>query len=195
MRSERCVTADHVWRNIDPHESGVFLCEVPYLLTSARSVLLEGTQGTGLSLTTGYFPYVTSRNTTVAGLCADAGIAPQRVDRTILVIRTFPIRVAGNSGPFAPGSFETSWEFLGVDPESQRTSVTKLIRRVASFSMQQVVEAVNLNGATEIALTFCDYLDPDGRGVDAVVDSIELATDIPVRYLGYGPHTIIDRGK
>jgi adenylosuccinate synthase len=82
----------------------IALTDVPLFLARARaagkSVLLEGTQGTGLSNTTGFFPYCTSRNTTAAGLAADVGVAPGAVSRVILVARTYPIRVAGNSGPF-----------------------------------------------------------------------------------------------
>ena len=62
-------------------------------------VLLEGTQGTSLSMHHGEYPYVTSRDTTVAGCLADAGIATTRVRKIILVCRTFPIRVGGPSGP------------------------------------------------------------------------------------------------
>jgi adenylosuccinate synthase len=58
------------------------------------SVLLEGTQGTTLSLHHGDYPHVTSRDTTVAGCLADAGIAVTRVRRVVMVSRTYPIRVA-----------------------------------------------------------------------------------------------------
>lgn len=54
-------------------------------------VLLEGTQGTSLSLHHGIYPWVTSRETSVAGCLADAGIASTRVRRVIMVCRTYPI--------------------------------------------------------------------------------------------------------
>lgn len=170
-------------------------------------ILLEGTQGTGLSNTTGFFPYCTSRNTTVAGLCGDAGIAPTHVDRVILVCRAYPIRVAGNSGPFYVGSQEIAWSDIGIDAENERTTVTKKVRRVATFSMDQVDEAVVLNGATEIALTFADYIDPEIAGyrgesgeatsldawpkVAQLVDDIEEVTQTPVTFIGTGPHSVI----
>ena len=56
-----------------------------------RKILLEGTQGTGLSLYHGDYPSVTSRDTTVAGCLAEAGIGPRRVRKIILVCRTFPM--------------------------------------------------------------------------------------------------------
>lgn len=176
-----------------------------HLLKGTSNILLEGTQGTGLSLTTGFPPYTTSRNTTAAGLAADCGLGPGDVDRTIIVMRTFPIRVAGNSGPFYPDSEETSFEEIGVDPE--RTTVTKLVRRVATWSRQQALEAAWLNRAreTEIALTFADYLCPALAGksdllgasdeelqtLTRFLQDIVRSTGLHVTRIGTGPHSLI----
>jgi adenylosuccinate synthase len=79
-----------------------------------QRVFLEGTQGTGLSLHHGYYPYVTSRDTTVAGCLAEAGISPSRVRKVVMVCRTYPIRVESpqdkTSGPM---SQEISWREVG----------------------------------------------------------------------------------
>jgi adenylosuccinate synthase len=123
----------------------------------------------------------------------------------ILVARTYPIRVAGNSGPFHEGSEEIAWEDIGVDPESERTTVTKKVRRVATFSLAQLYEADILNEATEVALTFADYLDPGlagvslsnalfGDPVDSLITQIESAIGVPVAFVGTGPHSVIERG-
>jgi adenylosuccinate synthase len=61
-------------------------------------VLLEGTQGTGLSIHHGDYPHVTSRDTTVGGCLGEAGISPSRVRRTVMVCRTYPIRVQSPKG-------------------------------------------------------------------------------------------------
>lgn len=208
-------TADRVMRDVDCVTAAGHmghaecLTDVPMELADVDGILLEGTQGAGLSLTTGEFPYVTSRNTTSAGLAADCGVAPNRLDRIILVCRTYPIRVAGNSGPFALGSLEIGWADLDIDPESERTTVTKKVRRVATFSTAQVIEAAALNGATEIALTFCDYLDRRIAGSDStrsgewtsldaypyvreLVHEIQDATGVPVTMLGTGPHSVVN---
>ncbi len=177
-------------------------------LAAADGVLLEGTQGTGLSITTGYFPFCTSRNTTAAGLCADTGVAPMRLDRVIAVARTYPIRVAGNSGPFHPESVEIDWEDIAIDGETERTTVTKKIRRVATFSMAQLAETVAINGATEIALMFADYNDPTLAGADGEMEEhelearsqyiidfvldIEYETGARVTHVGTGPRTMIE---
>lgn len=215
MRDSGCVIAGHYWSESEAVGMGFELGDVPAAAWEHDALLLEGTQGTGLSLTTGHFPYVTSRNTTAAGLCADAGVAPTRLDRVILVCRTYPIRVAspnggtGTSGPFYPDSEEISWEAIGVDPQSERTTVTKKVRRVATFSMDQIKESVMLNGATEIALTFADYLDPriaglsssssgrwqslvDYPDVERAVESVQEATGVPVSMVGTGPRSVLD---
>jgi len=64
-------------------------------------VIIEGTQGFGLSLLhAADYPYVTSRDTTAAAFVSEAGLSPLDVDDIVLVLRAFPIRVGGNSGPF-----------------------------------------------------------------------------------------------
>jgi adenylosuccinate synthase len=178
------------------------------LLHSFRDVhiLLEGTQGTSLSNITGIYPYVTSRCTSAVGLAAECGVA--RLDDVIMVCRCHPIRVAGNSGPFFSGSEEIGWDELGVDPENERTTVTKKVRRVATFSYQQVAYNARINGATQIALTFADYvyaqLAEDTAKYTAVsadawpvlgpmIKKIEASLKIPVRWIGTGPHSVIER--
>lgn len=162
MRSASCVTVDEV------AELAVYAADVPYLLDQQESILLEGTQGTGLSLTTGQFPYTTSRNTTATGLMADAGVPATRLTRSIGVFRTFPIRVAGNSGPFFPDSAEVQFEDLGVEPE--KTTVTKLKRRIATWSNQQLEQSILLNGLTHAYVTFLDYEIPSLFGKESFED-------------------------
>jgi adenylosuccinate synthase len=181
--------------------------EFLHLEKEGSNILLEGTQGAGLSITTGYFPYCTSRNTTAAGLAADCGLAPADVDHCVIVMRTYPIRVAGNSGPFYPDSKETTFAEIGVDPET--TTVTRLERRVATFSYVQAVDAVRLNRApsTEIALMFGDYVVPELAGsidllkldfpspeITSLLEIMRLIyerTKLPVTMVGTGPHSII----
>lgn len=176
-----------------------------------QNILLEGTQGTGLDNVLGYeYPFVTSRHVTAAGLAADCGLGPRDIDHVLVVARTFPIRVAGNSGPFWHDSREISWADLGIDENQERTTVTKKVRRVATFSYQQIRHACLVNGATEIALMFADYLAPELRDaagaitaqefsvydrVGPMVDRIEDETQTPVSMIGTGPATILDRAS
>ena len=134
-----------------------------------QRILLEGTQGTSLSLHHGPYPHVTSRDTTVAGCLADAGIAPARVRRIVAVFRTYPIRVGGPSGGF--GGAEITYEEIAnrsrIPVEELRarevTTTTGRPRRFGEFDWVQLHRSCVLNGPTDIALTFVDYLSVDNR--------------------------------
>lgn len=135
-------------------------------------MLLEGTQGTGLSLYHGSYPHVTSRDTTVGGCLAEAGIAATRVRKVVMVCRTYPIRVMSpeghSSGPMAG---EVAWDEIaersGIPieklKEAEKGSVSRKQRRVAEFDWVQLRGAAVLNEPTDIALTFTDYLSIENR--------------------------------
>lgn len=132
-----------------------------------QRVLLEGTQGTGLSLYHGHYPHVTSRDTTVAGCLAEAGISPSRVQRVVMVCRTYPIRVQSpQNATSGHMSQEIDWETIaarsGYAAEELRknelTSTTKRQRRVAEFDWELLRMAATLNAPTDIALSFVDYI-------------------------------------
>lgn len=147
--------------------------ELESLFRSSGKILLEGTQGTGLSLYHGFYPFVTSRDTTVAGCLAEAGIAPNRLRRVVLVARTYPIRVEsprdGTSGPFE--SSELSWAEVsrrsgiseGELERCERTTTTDRRRRVAEFNWSLFRRACELNSPTDVALTFVDHLSIQNR--------------------------------
>lgn len=148
-----------------------------------KSVLLEGTQGSGLSIYHGPYPYVTSRDTNVAGCLTEAGISPGRVRRVLLVVRSTPIRVANPIARQLPGdglsdieglsptsgplkhetTFQEIAERAGLEADVLRkneiTSTTKRDRRVGWFEWDQFREACLINTPTDIVLTFSDYLD------------------------------------
>jgi adenylosuccinate synthase len=139
------------------------------LYREGKRILLEGTQGTALSIHHGYYPYVTSRETSVSGCLADAGISPARVDRVIMVMRTFPIRVKNPEGDGETSGWmgrEIEWEAVAkksgipVDElrEKEKGSVSNRLRRVAEFDWGLLRRSTELNGATEVAITFADYL-------------------------------------
>lgn len=132
-----------------------------------EKIMLEGTQGTSLSLFHGEYPFVTSRDTTVSGCMAEAGIPPKMIRRVVMVCRTYPIRVesptGGTSGPMSQEiSFATIAARSGIlekDLEdAEKTSTTSRKRRVAEFDWGQLRRSSMLNGPTDIALTFVDYL-------------------------------------
>jgi len=179
-------------------------------------ILLEGTQGAGLSLYHGAYPYVTSRDTTVSGCLAEAGIPWNRVRRAIMVCRTYPIRVQnppdGTSGPM---SQEISWSEIsrrsGISTEelqkTETTSTTHKRRRVSEFDWQLLRKSALVNGPTDIALTFTDYLSKKNREAkrfdqlheDTInfIQEVERVTGAPVSLIatGFNDRSIIDRRR
>lgn len=143
-----------------------YVCETkPYLrdlLDHSFRVVIEGTQGYGLSvLHTPHYPFATSRDTTAAGFLSEVGMSPFDVDEVALVIRAFPIRVPGNSGPLED---ECSWADVSESAGApslleEMTSVTQSLRRVARFSAAVVREAILANRPTIVVLNHVDYWD------------------------------------
>ena len=211
-------------------------CDTSSMLNHAfdrgERILLEGTQGTFLDLHLGPYPYTTHKQTLPGQWLTEAGLSPSLPVEVVLVVRTKPIRVAGNSGPM-PG--ETSWPLLVADmndklgtnvidseavpiferlleqegkwrglPEGlsataqhtwtsaereewkeplsemnaavlnlmkedysysykelcrvfEFTTVTGKLRRIANINNSMMIEAMQLNRPSRVALTFCDY--------------------------------------
>ena len=169
---------------------------------AGHSILLEGTQGSALSLYHGEYPYVTSRDTNVAGCLAEAGISPSRVRKILMVVRTTPIRVANPDGDNenTSGTLKHETEFkavaigAGLDPEevvnAEITSTTKRARRVGWFEWDQFRRACDLNAPTDIVLTFVDYLSKTNQearrfeqlSVDTIkfIEELERVAQAPV---------------
>lgn len=125
-----------------------------------NAYFLEVAQGFSLGINSEFYPHVTSRECTVMQAMADARIPPKHVARTYMCIRTYPIRV-GNLGEHSSGGwyedqYETTWEALGVTAEL--TTVTKRIRRVATFSDIQFSDALIANAPDWVAVNFLNYL-------------------------------------
>lgn len=172
------------------------------LLEAGKRVVVEGTQGFGLSLLQGgFWPKATSRDTTAAAFLAEAGLSPLDVDDVTLVIRCHPIRVAGDSGPL-PG--QTSWEQIAAEAEitediSEFTTVTAKLRRVGRFDPDLVRRAIQANQPTRIVLNHLDYVDPKVREghltakAGAFVDMVEGGIGRGVNWLGIGPGQVMER--
>ncbi|KFI17986.1 adenylosuccinate synthetase, partial [Nitrosococcus oceani C-27] len=67
--------------------------QVNFALDRKENVIVEGTQGTFLSLWHGTYPFVTSKDVTASAICADVGIGPKSVDEVLVVFKSFVTRV------------------------------------------------------------------------------------------------------
>ena len=166
-------------------------------LAAAESIIVEGAQGYSLSMYHGQYPYTTSRDVTPWQVAADCGLPYKWASyiKVIGTLRTFPIRVSnrdGSSGPHYPDQVELQWEDIGLEPEL--TTVTKLPRRIFSFSQQQMQEALFHCGGywdTRLFLNFANYV-TNKELLAEMIKMIESSTPMNmnharVAWIGNGP--------
>jgi adenylosuccinate synthase len=174
--------------------------EVNRAIDEGKKVLIEGTQGTYLSLYHGTYPYCTSKDVTASAACSDVGVGPTKVDDVIIVFKAFTTRVG--AGPLPD---EVSPEEAKKRGWIEYGTVTGRPRRAAPFNGELAKRAVMLNGATSAALTKIDVLFPECAGVKsynklskdakAFVENVEKEIKIPVTLIGTGPDALkmVDR--
>lgn len=151
---------------------------------------IEGAQGFSLGIDAGFYPYCTYRSCTLWQLLSDCGVPVRSPGGRVRfesygVARTYPIRVNNKTGSSGPGycdQQEIEWEAVGRAPEL--TTVTKLPRRIFTFSLEQVRQATRANGTDAIFLNFCNY---NEVVAEEIARQIEKTCRTPVRWKGYGP--------
>jgi len=134
------------------HDTSHMLSEA---MSKGKTILYEGAQGTFLDVTAGTYPFVTSSNTTSAGIMSGAKIGPRFVDHTLGVMKTYTTRV-GN-GPF-PTVME---ENVAINPYLAREvgTTTGRERRIGWFDAVLARSSVLINGFDSLAMTKLDILD------------------------------------
>ena len=181
-----------------------FLADVPKEVNDSISrgdpVLIEGTQGFGLSLVHGTYPYVTSKDISAGTLAADVGVGPTKVDDVMLVFKAYVSRVG--AGPFPTEIPQEKAEGLGI---VEFGTVTGRRRRIGMFDFDMAKRAVMINGATQLTITCMDRLFKGASGVrdwgqlpseaKEFVEKIERELGVPVTIIstGSGLDNIIDR--
>lgn len=169
-----------------------------------KCIVVEGTQGYELSvLHTRFYPYCTSRDTSIEGILSEVGMSVRDVDKTCMVFRTFPIRVGGNSGPLP---FECSWldvsEYAGTDESLEEyTTVTNKLRRVASFDLAAAVRVMSYERPDIVVMNHMDYIDYGQHGKDSLsykqqvfAEVFKTAINHEIDIFGNGPDNLFTVG-
>src|SRR6478735_7774643 len=143
------------WRRMAP-----WVKDVSVLLTEAReagrAIMFEGAQGTLLDIDHGTYPYVTSSNATIGGVCTGLGVGPRAINRVLGVAKAYTTRVGEGplptelTGEIGNRLRETGQEF---------GAVTGRPRRCGWYDAVAVRYAVRVNGLDALALTKLDVLD------------------------------------
>jgi adenylosuccinate synthase len=174
--------------------------EINEALDEKGHVILEGSQGTFLSLFHGTYPFCTSKDVCASAICSDVGVGPTEVDDVIVVFKAFVTRVG--EGPLEGQLSEEEtrkrgWQEFGT--------VTGRPRRAAPFNFELAERAVHLNGATQAAITKLDVVFPEVVGMRkfeqlppkarGFLNEVEKAIGVPVTLVGTGPSSedLVDR--
>ncbi|SEN53761.1 adenylosuccinate synthase [Cryobacterium sp. TMT1-3] len=124
-------------------------------LNDGKTVLFEGGQATMLDVDHGTYPFVTSSNATSGGAVTGSGIAPNRIDRVIAVVKAYTTRVG--SGPFPTELFDESGEYLRANGFEFGTT-TGRPRRCGWYDAPIARYTARVNGVTDFVLTKLDVL-------------------------------------
>ncbi|MCF6170128.1 MAG: adenylosuccinate synthase [Bacteroidales bacterium] len=124
-------------------------------LTAGKKILAEGAQGTLLDIDFGSYPFVTSSNTTTAGVCTGLGIAPANVGRVYGIFKAYCTRVG--SGPFPTELFDADGEELRKTGR-EFGATTGRPRRCGWLDLPALKYAIMLNGVSELIMMKADVL-------------------------------------
>jgi len=146
---------ERAWKRMQPWvtDVSVFLAAAR---TAGRAVMFEGAQGTLLDIDHGTYPYVTSSNATIGGVCTGLGVGPRAIDTVLGVAKAYTTRVGEGplptelTGEIGDRLRETGNEF---------GAVTGRPRRCGWYDAVAVRHAVRVNGLDALALTKLDVLD------------------------------------
>ena len=129
--------------------------ELNLALDAGKTVLFEGGQATMLDVDHGTYPFVTSSNATSGGAATGSGVAPNRFDRVIGVIKAYTTRVG--AGPFPTELFDEWGEFL-TQKGAEFGTTTGRVRRCGWYDAPMARYASRINGITDFVLTKLDVL-------------------------------------
>ena len=124
-------------------------------LDKGEIVLFEGGQATMLDVDHGTYPFVTSSNSTSGGAATGSGVAPNRLERIIGIVKAYTTRVG--AGPFPTELHDESGEFLRANGFEFGTT-TGRPRRCGWYDAPIARYTARVNGVTDFVLTKLDVL-------------------------------------
>jgi len=129
-------------------------------LDNNERIILEGAQGAMLDIDFGTYPYVTSSGCGTAAACQGSGIPPTKIDKVIGVIKAYSTRVG--EGPFPTEMDKETAERIR-EKGKEYGATTGRPRRCGWLDLVSLIEAININGISEIAITKLDVLSSLGK--------------------------------
>jgi adenylosuccinate synthase len=125
-------------------------------ISQKKSILFEGAQGTFLDIDFGTYPFVTSSNSIVGGVCAGTGVPPMKIDKAIAAVKAYTTRVG--EGPF-PTEFSSRLMNDIRKKGNEFGATTGRPRRCGWFDSVMVQYSIIINGISQLAVMKLDVLD------------------------------------
>jgi adenylosuccinate synthase len=125
-------------------------------MAAGQAILFEGAQGTLLDIDHGTYPYVTSSNASIGGVCTGLGVGPRAIGGVMGVVKAYTTRVG--EGPLPTELHDDMGNRLR-DSGNEYGAVTGRPRRCGWYDAVAVRYGVRVNGLDALALTKLDVLD------------------------------------
>ncbi len=187
----------------DIPELAPYLADVPMManeMADKAKISLESTQGTFLSRYHGEYPNVTSVDVTTPSVIAGVGLNWRKVENVIVCVKALPTREGtgpmGDVEEFTVDEMRERGilEFSSIlDPQTGKPQIR---RKAKGIDYSMLNRIITLNGANQIALTFCEQVDPEIRDatrwaqmtpkIKHLVNEIEQHTGVEVTLLNTG---------
>jgi len=148
-------------------------------LNKGQKVLAEGAQGSMLDIDFGTYPFVTSSNTIVAGVCSGLGVPPQKIGEVFGVFKAYCTRVG--SGPFPSELLDGNGDLMR-DTGKEFGSTTGRPRRCGWLDLVALKYTIMLNGVTRLFMMKTDVLSPFGELDICTAYEIDGKTSAEVPY-------------
>ena len=150
---------EKAWMEAVEFLRGFNLIDCEYFVDSwlkEKPMLAEGAQGSLLDIDYGSYPFVTSSNTTIGGVCTGLGVAPSKIGKVYGIFKAYCTRVG--SGPFPTELFdETGEKIRQIGHEFG--AVTGRPRRCGWLDLVALKYTVMVDGVTDLIMMKSDCLD------------------------------------
>lgn len=161
-------------------------------IAKKKNILFEGAQGTLLDIDFGTYPYVTSSNPTIGGICTGTGVSASKIERVLGVTKAYATRVG--KGPF-PTKFEDDFEEQFRKEAKEFGATTGRPRKCGWFDSVGVRYGCMINGVTSMSVTKLDcltgiekikvcvaYKDKDGERIESFPAHTEAISEMEPVY-------------
>ena len=158
------------------------------MVAAGKKLLFEGAQGALLDIDFGTYPFVTSSHPSSVGVPIGTGIAPNKIDSVVGVVKSYTSRVG--AGPFVTELFDETGDFIR-EKGGEYGTVTGRPRRIGWLDLVVVKHSALISGMDKIDLTRMDTL----AGVDKI--KVCVAYELDGEIIDHYPAdlTVLERCK